>query len=96
MSTEFPIVCPNGCPEGSKGQHKFSCDWAGLDGPRYPEIEVPITGQDGNIFFIIGRVTGALRKAGHADQIRYFTNHVTDAGSYEDALERVEKWVTVS
>ena len=96
MSTDFPIVCDNGCPEGAEGHHKFSCEWATIDGPRYPEIEVPITGQDGNVFFIIGRVTGALRKAGHADQIKNFTNHITDAGSYEDALERVGTWVSTT
>ena len=96
MSTEFPVVCANGCPEGSTGQHKFSCEWAGIDGPRYPDVEVPVTGQDGNIFAIMGRVTGALRRAGHADQITYFANHITDAGSYDEALERVDQWVSTT
>lgn len=26
---DFPVVCANGCPEGYRGQHKFSCDLAG-------------------------------------------------------------------
>lgn len=94
--TEFPIVCANGCPEGAEGQHKFSCEWTGLDGPRYPDIEVALNGEDGNIFFIIGRVTRALRRAGHADQISYFTNHITSSESYDEALERVGQWVSTT
>ena len=25
---DFPVVCANGCPEGWRGQHKFSCELA--------------------------------------------------------------------
>lgn len=25
---DFPVVCENGCPEGYKGRHKFSCELA--------------------------------------------------------------------
>ena len=31
---------------------------------KYPEIEVELSGQDGNAFFIIGRVSKAMRRAG--------------------------------
>lgn len=25
---DFEVVCPNGCPEGAQGRHKFSCPLA--------------------------------------------------------------------
>lgn len=91
----FPVVCSNGCPEGYLGQHKFSCEWAGREGPRYPDVTVQLTGEDSNIFFIVGRVRATLRRAGHADQIGYFTAHVSDARTYTEALNRIGQWVTV-
>jgi len=29
----FPVTCENGCPDGSTGDHRFSCRWAG--GPLF-------------------------------------------------------------
>lgn len=65
--------------------------------PRYPDVTVPLSGQDGNIFFIMGRVRGALRKAGvsDADQAA-FPDEVMNAGSYEEALRVVMRWVHVT
>jgi hypothetical protein len=34
--------------------------------PRYPDIQVQLSGQDGNAFAILGRTAGALRRAGLA------------------------------
>ena len=34
------------------------------DQPRYPEVQVQLSGQDGNAFAILGRTTAALRAAG--------------------------------
>ncbi len=31
---------------------------------KYPEIEVELSGQDGNAFFILGSVSRAMRRAG--------------------------------
>ena len=32
--------------------------------PKHPEIRVPMVGEDGNAFAIMGRVTRAMRRAG--------------------------------
>lgn len=95
MDEDFPVVCDNGCPEGYQGKHKFSCEWSHLDGPRYPDITVQITGEDGNIFFIGGRVRAALKQAGHGDQRANFTRHLTSTHSFSDALDVVEQWVVI-
>lgn len=64
-------------------------------GPKYPDVLVQMTGQDGNVFFIIGRVSKALREAGHVDQVQAFVNEVTDTDSYDAALAVVQQWVSV-
>ncbi|ACF05087.1 hypothetical protein Nigel_84 [Mycobacterium phage Nigel] len=64
--------------------------------PKYPDVLVQMTGQDGNVFFIIGRVSKALRTAGHVAEVTEFVNEVTDADSYEAALAVVTQWVEVS
>jgi hypothetical protein len=64
--------------------------------PKFPDVSVQLTGQDGNVFFIIGKVSKALREAGHVDQVTEFVNEVTDTDSYEAALAVVMQWVEVS
>ncbi|AOT27294.1 hypothetical protein KNT58_gp86 [Mycobacterium phage Fortunato] len=64
--------------------------------PKYPDVHVQLTGQDGNVFFIIGKVSKALREAGHVDQVTEFVNEVTDTDSYDAALAVVMQWVEVS
>jgi hypothetical protein len=32
--------------------------------PKYPDITVPLTGEDGNAYAILGKVRQALRQAG--------------------------------
>lgn len=60
--------------------------------PRYPDITIPLTGEDGNVFFIMGRCTKALRRAGaEKSEIKEFTNQMT-AGDYDHALQTVMKW----
>lgn len=65
--------------------------------PKYPDVHVQLTGQDRNVFFIIWKVSKALREAGHVAQVTEFVNEVTDAdSSYEAALAVVMQWVEVS
>jgi hypothetical protein len=73
-------------------------DEDGEDGTRvrYPDVEVQLTGQDGNTAAIIGRVTRALRRAGHGDVIAEFAKDIMDAASYDDAIQRIMKWVEVA
>lgn len=66
------------------------------DEPRYPLVHVRLTGEDGNAFFIIGRVSGALRRAKVSDsEIREFQEDAT-SGDYNHILQTVIKWVKVS
>ena len=32
--------------------------------PRHPDVQVQLSGEDGNAFAILGRTAGALRRAG--------------------------------
>lgn len=64
-------------------------------GPKFPEVEVQLTGQDGNGAFIIGTVSKALRRAGHGDQVSAFTAEAMD-GDYNALLRTCMAWVTVS
>jgi hypothetical protein len=55
------------------------------------------TGQDGNIFAIIGAVRRAMRQAGlEPAELDAFTKAVMLTGSYDEALQTVMKWVHVT
>ena len=44
-------------------------------------ISVQLTGTDGNIFCVIAKVREALRRNGHSDLIKEFTDYVTSVKS---------------
>jgi hypothetical protein len=48
---------------------------------------VQLTGEDGNVFSIIGRVSGALKKAGQADKAKEFSTKAMHSGSYDEVLQ---------
>lgn len=70
---------------------------------KYPEIDVQLTGGDGNAFAIIGAVTKALRSARTADgqrivsqeEIAEFQREAT-SGDYDNVLATAMRWVDVS
>lgn len=63
---------------------------------KYPGVTVPLTGQDGNAFFIISRTQAALRKAGvSSGEIAQFTTEA-ESGDYDNVLRTVMRWVDVS
>lgn len=63
--------------------------------PRYPEIEVQLTGRDGNAFAILGEVQRALRRAGvEPDEIDAFRAEAT-SGDYDHLLRTCMAWVEV-
>lgn len=63
---------------------------------RYPEIEVQLSGEDGNAFFIIGRVRTALREKGVSpSEIERFTEEA-QSGDYDNVLQTVMRWVSTS
>jgi len=63
---------------------------------KYPDIEVELSGQDGNAFAIIGRVSKALRRANvpQADQDA-FRKEAT-SGDYDNVIQTAMKWVNVT
>ena len=64
-------------------------------GTKYPDVEVQLTGEDGNAFFIIGRVSKALRSSKVPDEeIEAFRNEAM-SGAYDNVLPTCLRWVTV-
>jgi hypothetical protein len=63
--------------------------------PRYPDVTVQLTGEDGNAFAIMGAVARALREAGvpKAEVARYMKESMS--GGYDDLLMTAIKWVDV-
>lgn len=63
--------------------------------PKY-NIEVPLSGNDGNAFAIMGAVTKQLRRAGASKEEldRYFEE--ATAGDYHHLLATTMEWVEVS
>ena len=67
------------------------------NGPRFAQVQVQLSGEDGNVFAIMGRVIRAIRKDGATQSdIDEFVAEVTQAGSYDEALSIVMQWVNVS
>ena len=61
--------------------------------PSYPDIDVQLTGEDGNAFFIIGRVRQAMKRGGaSADDIESFTTEA-QSGDYDNVLQTCMRWV---
>lgn len=61
--------------------------------PLYPAVTVPLQGQDGGAFSIIGRTRMALKSADvPQEEIERFTLEA-QSGSYDDLLQTVMKWV---
>jgi hypothetical protein len=63
------------------------------DQPRYPEVQVQLTGQDGNAFAILGRTAAALRAAGvPTEEIDAYFAEAT-SGDYDHLLHTTMAWV---
>ncbi len=62
---------------------------------KYPDIEVQLSGEDGNAFAILGRVQRALRQADvPAEEIDQFRKEAT-SGDYDHLLQTCMRWVEV-
>lgn len=55
--------------------------------PKYPDIEVPLVGEDGNAFFIIGRVSKAMRRAGVPNEEIEAYRKSAMSGDYDNVLQ---------
>ena len=63
--------------------------------PKYPNITVQLTGNDGNAFAIMGALRKALkREKVSADEIAEYTKQST-SGDYDNLLRVAMSWVTV-
>lgn len=63
---------------------------------KYPEIEVQLTGIDGNAYAIMGAVSKALRRADvPQEEIDSYINQ-SKSGDYTNLLQTAMRWVSVS
>lgn len=64
--------------------------------PKYPNIAVQLSGNDGNAFAILGAVSKALRRAGVAkeEQTEFYSQ--ATSGDYDHLLRTAMEWVDVS
>lgn len=54
-----------------------------------------LTGTDGNIFALMGRVSKTLREAGLEDKVSEMQNRVTSSKSYDEALTVLGDYVEI-
>lgn len=65
-------------------------------GPKYPEVEVKLVGEDSNAFSMASRTRSALKRAGvpEAECEAFFTEAL--GGDYWRVIATIMRWVTVS
>lgn len=63
---------------------------------RYPQVQVQLSGEDGNAFSILSRVDNALRKAGVEQEERDVFFEEATAGDYDNLLQTVMRYVEVA
>lgn len=65
--------------------------------PKYPDLFVQLSGQDGNIGAIMSRVNRELRSVGASvEEQNNFRRDIFECGSYDEALRVVASWVAVA
>jgi len=57
--------------------------------------KVKLTGTDGNVFAIIGKVNRALKDAGQGAKAKEFLTKATNAKSYDEVLQMLFDYVEV-
>lgn len=63
----------------------------------YPDVWVRLsTGQDGNAFMVIGKVSGAIRRTVGPAAADEFARKAMDCGSYAELLAFVQRTVKVT
>jgi hypothetical protein len=94
---------------GWKGSIEWTEDFIANHGNDYgaiaPEEEddedtskpiVKLTGEDGNVFSIIGSVSGALKKAGQADKAKEFIEKAFESENYDAVLRLATEYCEVA
>ena len=62
---------------------------------KYPNIEVQLSGEDGNAFAIMGTVSKALRKNNISEDLIVEFRAEAMSGDYDNLLQTCMRWVTV-
>lgn len=62
--------------------------------PKFPHVEVQLSGQDGNAFYILGVVQKALKRAGEHEAAAEFFTEAT-SGDYDHLLQTAMAYVMV-
>ena len=63
--------------------------------PKYPDVEVQLSGEDGNAFMLIGKTRRALKRHDVSDEeIEQFSTEAT-SGDYNNVIATIGRWVTV-
>lgn len=66
-----------------------------MSGPKYPDVTVRLSGESGNPFHIVSRVSGALRKAEVSDaEVKAFQKEAMSL-DYDHVLQTCMGWVDV-
>ena len=63
---------------------------------KYPDIEVDLSGGDGNAFAIMGAVSKALRRAGVDKAERDAFMAEATSGDYDHVIQTAMAWVDVT
>lgn len=61
---------------------------------KHPDVTVQLTGEDGNAFAVLGKVSRALKDAGYGDETAAFMAEAT-GGDYDHLLGVCQQWVNV-
>ena len=64
-------------------------------GPKFPEVEVQLTGRDGNALGILGVVSREMRNAGLSQEDVSAYHEEAASGDYEKLLQVTMRTVTV-
>lgn len=59
------------------------------------DTHVQLSGEDGNVFSIIGRVCSALRVDGYKDLAKEFSEKAMAANNYDEVLQMCFEYVEV-
>lgn len=63
--------------------------------PIYPHINIPMVGEDGNAYAILGRVKRIMRRAGLEDSEWESFREEATSGDYDNLLRTVMLWFSV-
>lgn len=62
--------------------------------PKFPNVEVQLSGEDENVFAIMSRVSNAMRKARVSQSdIDAYRSEIFNSKSYDEALRATTRWV---